>query len=158
MDAISRNADHSPSLREFLAMRILCVDPGEKRIGIAISDATGSIARPLMLIQHTSRIIDAATIASLATENQAEMILIGQTLDMDGKPNLSGRKAARLAGAIRHQINIPVQLWDESYSTQAAKKVPEERGIKRKRSSEPLDDYAAAIILQSYLDAHENPT
>jgi putative Holliday junction resolvase len=139
-------------------MRILCIDPGEKRIGIAISDATGTIARPLTLLQHTSRIVDAASIASLAADNQAEMILVGQALDIDGKPNLSGRRAARLAGAIRAQTDIPVQLWDESYSTQAAKRVPEERGVKRKRSHEPVDDYAAAIILQSYLDAYENPT
>lgn len=137
-------------------MRIICVDPGEKRIGIAISDATGSLARPLTLIQHISRTVDAATIATLAVDNHAEMILVGQNLDIDGKPNLSGRRAARLAGAIRTQTDIPVQLWDESYSTQAAKRVPEERGIKRKRSDEPLDDYAAAIILQSYLDAYEN--
>jgi putative Holliday junction resolvase len=139
-------------------MRILCVDPGEKRIGVAISDATGSLARPLKVIQHVNREINAATIANLAGDNKAEMILVGQALDVDGKPNLSGRRAARLAGAIRTQTNIPVQLWDESFSTQAARKVPEELGVKRKKSSEPLDDYAAAIILQSYLDAHENPT
>ncbi len=139
-------------------MRILCVDPGEKRIGIAISDETGTIARPLTLIEHVSRQIDAAAIAELAIEHQAGMILIGQTLDIDGKPNLSGRRAARLAGAIRTQSDLPVQMWDESYSTQAAKRVPEELGAKRKRSDEPLDDYAAAIILQSYLDSHENPT
>ena len=139
-------------------MRILCVDPGEKRIGIAISDPLGTIARPLTLIQHVSRIVDATAIVSLALDNHAEMILIGQALDIDGKPNLSGRRAARLAGAIRTHTNIPVELWDESYSTQAAKKVPEEFGVKRKKSNEPLDDYAAAIILQSYLDSHENPT
>ncbi|MGD8458019.1 MAG: Holliday junction resolvase RuvX [Anaerolineales bacterium] len=139
-------------------MRILCVDPGEKRIGIAISDATGSFARPLTLIRHTSRSVDAASIVALAVDNRAEMILVGQSLDIDGKPNLSGRRAARLAGAIRTQTDIPVQFWDESDSTQAAKRIPEERGVKRKRSNEPLDDYAAAIILQSYLDAHENPT
>lgn len=141
-----------------LAMRILCIDPGEKRIGIAISDATGSIARPLSVIQHINRSVDAASIASIASDNQAEMILVGQALDIDGKPNLSGRRAARLAGAIRTQTDIPIQLWDESFSTQAARKVPEELGVKRKKRSEPLDDYAAAIILQSYLDAHENPT
>jgi putative Holliday junction resolvase len=141
-----------------MAMRILCVDPGEKRIGIAISDETGTIAKPLTIIDHISRQIDAATIAELAVEHKVELILVGQALDIDGKPNLSGRRAARLAGAIRTQSDLPVQLRDESYSTQAAKRIPEGFGFKRKKSSEPLDDYAAAIILQSYLDAHENPT
>jgi putative Holliday junction resolvase len=141
-----------------MAMRILCVDPGEKRIGIAISDETGTIARPLTLIEHVNRQIDAATIAELAIEHQVGLILVGQALDIEGNPNLSGRKAARLAGAIRAQSDLPIKMWDESYSTQTAKRVPEELGVKRKRSSEPLDDYAAAIILQSYLDAHENPT
>lgn len=139
-----------------MTMRILCVDPGEKRIGTAISDATGTLARPLTLIQHITRTIDAASIASLAADHQVEIIVVGQALDFDGKPNLSGRRAARLAGAIRTQTEIPVKLWDESGSTNAARRVPEELGVKRKKSSEPLDDYAAAIILQSYLDAHGN--
>ena len=139
-------------------MRILCVDPGEKRIGIAISDETGTIARPLTIIAHVNRQTDAATIAKLAVENEVDLILVGQTIDFDGKPNLSGRRAARLAGEIHSQSDIPIQLWDESYSTQDAKRVPEELGVRRKKSSEPLDDYAAAIILQSYLDAHENTT
>jgi putative Holliday junction resolvase len=62
-------------------MRIICVDPGEKRIGIAISDATGTIARPLTILDHIKRQIDAATIANLAAENRADLILVGQALD-----------------------------------------------------------------------------
>ena len=97
-------------------MRILGIDPGEKNIGIAISDPTGNLANPVTVIRHVSRLFDAASIAQIALENSAELIVVGQALDIDGKPTLSGRRAGRLAAAIRTQTEIPVILWDESNS------------------------------------------
>ena len=138
-------------------MRILGVDPGQKSIGIALSDPTGTIAAPLTVIQHVSRQIDAAAIAKMAVENEAGLIVLGQTLDMDGNPNLSGRQAARLAGAVRSETDIPVQLWDEGYSTRDAKQIRAKLGVGSDKRKGHLDDLAAAVILQSYLDAHQNP-
>jgi putative Holliday junction resolvase len=139
-------------------MRILAVDPGEKRIGIAISDPTGTIANPLTVIRHVSRPIDAATIAELALENEAELIVLGQALDEDGKPTLSGRKAARLAAAIRGQTHLRVELWDESHSTKEAISARIALGSSRIKRRGHLDELAATVILQSYLDAHSDPT
>ena len=102
-------------------MRILAVDPGEKRLGIAISDPTGLIANPLQIINHISRPIDAASIAALAEEQGAGKIIIGQALDADNRPTPQSRSAYRLAEAVRQQTNLPVELWDESGSTQAAR-------------------------------------
>lgn len=137
--------------------RILAVDPGEKRIGIALSDPTGTIANPLTVIQHASRIVDAATIAALAGEHQAEQIVIGQNLDDEGQPTLHGRSAARLAEAVRLQTTLPVILWDETGSTAAARQAHIELGGSRrsrqKRGHSHLDELAACYILQTYLDA-----
>lgn len=134
-------------------MRILAVDPGEKRLGIAISDPTGTIANPLMVIKHVSRIIDAATIADLANEHKVDMIIVGQTINEDGLPTPEGRKAARLAEAICAQTRITVELWDESGSTQIARQARLNMGVQRRRRQGHLDELAATVILQTYLDA-----
>lgn len=135
--------------------RILAVDPGERRLGIALSDPTATIANPLTVIRHVSRSIDAATIAQIAQENHAVLIIVGQALDEDNQSTLQSRRAARLASAIRHQSQIQVVLWDESGSTQAAKEARIAIGSNRRRRKGHMDDLAATYILQTYLDAQE---
>ncbi len=134
--------------------RILAVDPGEKRIGIAVSDLTRTIANPLTVLKHTAREIDAATIATLAREQDAVKIVVGQALNDEGEETPSSRHAARLAEAIRLQTDIAVEMWDESGSTNAAQAAYIEMGIPRRKRGGHLDQIAATIILQSYLDAH----
>ncbi len=134
-------------------MRILAVDPGEKNLGIALSDPTGTIANPLTVLQHVSRPVDASAIASLASEHGAEMIVVGQTLDDEGNPTPQGRRARRLAAAIRTQSALPVVLWDESGSTQAARRARLDLDVPRSRRSGHLDELAATYILQTFLDA-----
>jgi putative Holliday junction resolvase len=132
--------------------RVLGVDPGEKRIGVAISDTTAAIARPLTVLAHTSRAVDAAAIAGLAAEHQASTIVVGQSLDEDGRPNVSGRRAARLAAAIHQQTTLPVVLWPEDFSTVSARARLHASGAPRRKRARPVDDMAAAAILQDYLD------
>jgi putative Holliday junction resolvase len=139
-------------------LRILGIDPGDKNIGVALSDPTGTIANPLMIVEHISRPIDAATIAQLAREHNAVKIIVGQSFDLDGKPNFQGRKAARLAAAIRTQTDIPVQLWDEAYSTQEARGARIALGTTRSKRRGHLDELAATVILQSYLDNNPQTT
>jgi putative Holliday junction resolvase len=137
-------------------LRILGIDPGEKNIGIAISDISATLARPLMVMPHSSRKGDAQRIVELAEKEKVTKIVVGQATDVDGKPNFSGRKAARLAAEIRSSSSIPVELWDESFSTQQAVKSKIKFGSSRKNRRGHLDETAAAVILQSYLDM--NPT
>jgi putative Holliday junction resolvase len=139
-------------------MRVLAVDPGEKRLGIALSDPTGVIASPLTVIQHVSRAADAAKIIQVAQENEAGIIVIGQALDEENRPTLQSRRAARLAHAIREQTELPVELWDESGSTQAARSAYIQMGVKRSKRRGHLDDIAATVILQSYLDVKNPPS
>lgn len=137
-------------------MRTLAVDPGEKRLGIALSDPTGTIANPLTVLQHVSRTIDAATIAQLAREHEVGRIVVGQALDAEGYPNPQGKRAYRLAAAIRAQTDLPVILWDESGSTQAARAARTAMGVPRYKRRGHLDDLAATYILQTYLDTQRD--
>jgi len=138
-------------------MRILAVDHGEKRIGIALTDATGTIAAPLKVVEHISRAIDAAQVAELAVQNDAVLIVIGQSFDDDGNPNPAGRRAGRFADELKNQTDLPIELWDESFSTQDARAARIELGVSRKQRAGHQDLFAAVVILQSYLESKRNP-
>lgn len=134
--------------------RILAVDPGDKRLGMAVSDPSGNIANPLTVIGHVSRTIDAGVIAQVASDHEAILIVVGQALDDEGEVGPRARKSQRLAEAIRQRTTIAVELWDESGSTHTALSARFEMGVSRKKRSGHLDELAATVILQSYLDAH----
>jgi putative holliday junction resolvase len=138
-------------------MRILAVDPGSKRIGLALSDPTGTIANPLTVIQHVARLVDAASVADLAASHEASLIVIGQSFDDNGNPSFEGRRAGRFAEVLQTQTTIPVVLWDESFTTQDARLARLRMGASRKDRSGHLDDLAATVLLQSYLDANRQP-
>jgi putative Holliday junction resolvase len=132
--------------------RVLAVDPGEKRLGIAISDPTQIIASSLCVIEHESRNKDALAIYALAQEHSVVLILIGQPLDWDGSLNPQSSKSIRLAEEIQTLGDIPVKLWDEFGSTQKAQDSRRQMNVSRKKRSGHLDQVAAAVILQSFLD------
>ncbi len=138
------------------AMRILAVDHGEKRIGLALSDATATIASPLKVVEHVSRAIDAAQVADIASQNDVKLIVIGQSFDEEGKPNPAGRRAGRFADELKNQTNIPIELWDESFSTQDARAARIELGVSQNKRAGHQDAFAAVVILQSYLEAKRN--
>jgi putative Holliday junction resolvase len=135
-------------------MRILAVDPGSKRIGLALSDPTGTIANPLTVVQHIARQVDVAVVAELAAAHEAGLIVIGQSFDDDGTPSFEGRRSKRFAEALKTQTSIPVTLWDESFTTQDARLARIQMGASRKSRSGHLDNLAATVLLQSYLDAN----
>ncbi len=138
-------------------MRILAVDPGEKRIGLAISDPTGTIANPLYVIKHVSRKTDAARILDICKEKNVKRIIIGQSLDEENQPTYQGRKAARLAAVLKTMTTIPVFLWDEYESTKTARQARIAMNSRRKKRAGHLDELAATVILQSYLDTLAHP-
>jgi putative Holliday junction resolvase len=136
-------------------MRVLAVDPGEKRLGLAISDPTGTIANPFMVIKHISRVVDAAVIAEIAKEQGVDLIIVGQALDENNDVGYRARQSERIAEAIRQQTSLTVKMWDESYSTQAARQARLIMGATRRKRTGHLDDLAAVVILQDYLDTYE---
>ncbi len=137
-------------------MKIMGVDHGEKRIGLAVSDPAGTLARPLGVIDHVSRAFDAAQVATQAAEQSVELIVVGQSFDEEGRPNQAGRSAQRFAEALKTQTTLPIVLWDESMSTADARQFRIQMGASRKKRTGHLDEAAAAVILQSYLDAQRD--
>jgi len=118
-----------------------------------LSDPTGTIANPFKVIDHVSRVMDAAQVANLAQDNDVALIVVGQSFDDEGKPNLAGRRAAKFAAALQQQTSIPIELWDESFSTQDARAARIELGVSRKNRGGHQDSLAAVVILQSYLES-----
>ncbi len=128
--------------------RILAVDPGDVRLGIALSDPSGTIARPLETLYHQSRTADAERIIAIAQKHGVTLILVGIAYDQDGGVGPQARKSLRLVEAIKASGTLPVETWDETGSTCSA-----QRG---KEYDPDLDARAAAVILQDYLDV-QNP-
>ena len=133
----------------------MAIDPGDKRLGVALSDPTGTIANPLQVIKHISRQKDAEAVAQLAKQHEVVTIVVGQAVNWDGEMSYQGRKANRLANAIQAKTEIPVKLWNEYGSTQKAKSARIAMGVSRKNRRGCVDDLAATVILQNYLDAQD---
>lgn len=135
--------------------RILALDLGEKRIGVALSDPLQMLARPLAVIQRKSRSEDFSAIGRLAAENQVTLVVCGYPLSLDGSEGPQGRRIRRYAERLAETLPVPVELWDETYSTVEAESVMQ---VSRKRMTpqerrEWVDAVAAAIILRGYLDS-----
>jgi putative Holliday junction resolvase len=138
-------------------MHVLALDVGERRIGVAISDPTGMLARPLQTLMRGSREEDFAAIAALVAEHDAGLVVVGRPLSLDGTEGPQARRVARYAGALAAHLPVPVVPWDERFTTQAAEEILRQsgkgRGRRRVRAKGELDAVAAAVILQSYLDS-----
>jgi putative Holliday junction resolvase len=136
----------------------MAIDPGDRYIGVAVSDPAGLFARPLTTLAHASRARDAEQLVALAVEEEAQAILVGQPLDLEGEVGPQARKSERLAAALRALTDLPVLLVDESGSSRAAQALLLAAGKRRRARREQEHAAAAAAILQSYLDAHSSET
>jgi len=135
--------------------RILAVDLGEKRIGLAISDPTGTIARTLETINHVSGVIDAGLIAQKASELMVVQIVVGIPISPEKNDSPQARHARKFADLLRTQTDAQIVFWDESLSTNQAQEIRRMMAVPQKSRRGHLDDLAAAVILQSYLDSGE---
>jgi putative holliday junction resolvase len=135
-------------------MRILAIDPGLKKIGLAVCDPTGTVAHALEVFLHKTVLEDAQRIASLAEKEGAGLILLGISHTAGKAATPITRFTHQLMAAVRAASAIPVALTDEAFSTQAAKQTRIERGEGRTARRAPDDALAAAALLQEYLDAH----
>lgn len=138
-------------------MRIIGLDIGERHTGVAISDATATIARPLETVDHESREEAVTAVADLVQEHGAEMVVVGRPLSLDGSIGPQARLVDRYAQDLIDALDVPVILWDERFSTARADEVlletRKKKARRRARSSGEIDAIAAAVILQSYLDS-----
>ena len=133
-------------------MRILALDPGSKRVGVAISDETKTIARPLETISAEPFAALLARLKQLFVEKEIDLVLVGLPRNMNGSYGPAAQKAEAFAAALKGAITTPVKMWDERLTTVQAHKIMAQGGVRRGRRKEKADNMAAAILLQSYLD------
>jgi putative Holliday junction resolvase len=132
--------------------RVLALDPGTRRIGVAISDPTGTIAQPLTTVPAEPAASLVARLAALAAEREVERLVVGLPRRMDGGLGPEARAARALAEDLRHATGLPVSLVDERLTSVAAERTLLAGGASRARRRQLTDQVAAALILQTYLD------
>ena len=134
-------------------MRALGIDLGKKRIGVAVSDRSGTIASPLTVVHRgRSQREDHVAIASIVREEEAEMIVVGLPLNMDGTEGSSAKSARSVVERMATVVGVPVVLHDERRTTVQADRVLMERHVGARERRSEVDKVAAAFILQSWLD------
>lgn len=134
-------------------MRILALDVGSRRIGLAVSDPTGVMAREAGVIERTTEAGAVEAVRDAAVRLGAERIVVGLPLDMGGGRGRSAAAVEAFAERLRGAIRLPVTMWDERLTTAEAERLLSLGGLSRKRRRGRVDELAARIILQSYLDA-----
>lgn len=138
-------------------VRALGVDPGSKRIGIAVSDLSGTIASPLTVLQRSrSKQHDLHELARIAREEEAEVIVVGLPLNLDGSHGRAAQAAAADARRLATLVDVPVELHDERLTTVTAERDLRAAGLDAVARRQVVDKIAAAIMLQSWLDARAN--
>lgn len=133
-------------------MRILAIDPGEKRLGLALSDPKRIIASSYGVVIHKAFEDDLLSLYNVIIHNDVSLVVIGQALAEDGSASSSSRRANKLGEGLKSRFNLQVVYYDESGTTQEAKKAALLMGINRKNRRGHLDNLAATILLQRYLD------
>ncbi len=133
-------------------MRVLAIDPGTVRLGLAMSDPTGIIASPFKVLRRTTPERDLAAIAEVVREHEVKQILVGLPRRLDGTLDAAAHTARAFAEAVQATAGVPVRLWDERLTTVAAERHLVAAGVRRERRRATVDAVAAALLLQSYLD------
>ncbi|MBN2983200.1 Holliday junction resolvase RuvX [Cohnella algarum] len=134
-------------------MRIMGLDYGDKRIGVALSDAFGWTAQGAEVIERKKDDDYLVRIRELVRENEVESIVVGLPKNMNGTIGPRGEICMAFAEELRQKLNVPVELWDERLTTVAAERALLEADVSRSKRKQVIDKMAAAILLQNYLDS-----
>ena len=138
-------------------MRILAIDPGTKRIGLAISDELGVIAQPLEFVPAVPFDKFLERLKHLIREREVEMLLVGMPRNMDGSYGPAALKVQEFVAVLNETLTTPIKTWDERLTSAQANRFLIEGGVRRQKRKEKVDQTAAAILLQSYLDGLPQP-
>lgn len=136
-------------------MRILALDVGEKKIGMALSDALGITAQPLKTLIRKNKRDDFKRIGEIACDMSVAKIIVGLPLNMDGTTGFRAKETHNFVEELKEELKIPVELWDERLSTLEANRILLQADMSRKKRKKLDDKIAAQLILQSYLDSRE---
>jgi putative Holliday junction resolvase len=133
--------------------RILALDLGKKRIGLALSDPLGITAQGLPTLQRVNIRTDLDALAKLAAEREVSQILMGQPLHMSGDEGRQVEYTREFAGRLAERTGLEITFWDERWTTVAAQRVLKESGASTGKRSKAVDRLSAVILLASYLDS-----
>ncbi len=133
-------------------MRILALDHGTRRIGVAVSDELKVIAQPLEFIPAEPLEGVLARLKELLEQQQVELILVGMPRNMNGTYGPAAAKVEEFVELLRRSLAVPIRTWDERLTSVQANRLLIEGNVRRDRRKEKVDKMAAAILLQSYLD------
>lgn len=133
-------------------MRVLAIDPGTVRLGLALSDPSGTIAQPLAVLQRRSEAEDLSALARLVDEHAVEMIVVGLPRTMDGRLEAAAQDAQAFGAQVGQRTGRPVAYWDERLTTVAAERYLIEQRKRRNKRRQEVDRMAATLMLQGYLD------
>jgi putative Holliday junction resolvase len=134
-------------------MRILALDHGTKRIGVALSDETATIAQPVEFIPAEPLTACLDRIASIVKDRQVGKIVVGLPRNMNGTYGPAAESARKFAAVLTESLGLPVKMWDERLTSAQANRFLIETGMSRQKRKTKVDQSAAAILLQSYLDS-----
>jgi putative holliday junction resolvase len=132
--------------------RVLAIDYGTKRLGIAVSDISGSLARPVTVIHRTGLRADLASIGRLVEEHDVDLIVVGMPRTLAGELGKQAAEVETFIGRLKDAFDLPVDRYDERLSSKEAKVWLAEMGLKGRKAKESVDKVAATLVLQSYLD------
>ena len=138
-------------------MRVLGVDFGHKRIGLALSDEGGTIAQPLKYIDGGGIAVVSREVARIGAERNAGQIVVGVPLRLDGTPSEQTERTLAFVEELQRATTLPVVKWDERLTSVQAERVLLEGNVRRRERKQNIDKLAAQIMLQSYLDATNPP-
>jgi putative pre-16S rRNA nuclease len=137
-------------------VRVLALDLGSKRIGVAVSDRSGTIASPLLVLQRTGSVAeDHRRIAKLVEEEEAERVVVGLPLSLDGSMGPAAKGAVAEAEALATVVNVPVETYDERLTTVTADNALREAKMRAEARRRLVDKVAAAVMLQAWLDGQK---
>lgn len=136
-------------------MRRLGVDPGSVRTGLAFCESGVSVAVPHGTLRHRTLAEAAQQVAAVARERDVQEIVVGLPLRLDGSEGEAARRCRRFVSALGEHLEVPVILWDERLSTAAAERVLNTTGVHGKARREVVDQAAATLLLQNYLDSRQ---
>ncbi len=132
-------------------MRVLALDIGERRVGVAVSDPSGRVATPATIVD-TRDLRDAAVLQRLIQDYEPELLLVGLPLSLDGTEGPQARRVRAEASALSERAGLPVQFADERLTTSQAARVMQEVGMSERDRRGKLDAVAASLFLQAWLD------
>jgi len=133
--------------------RILALDPGTKRIGVAVSDEMGWIAQPLETFERRSITADLMHIQQLVHEHEVDRVILGMPFRLDGSVGPAAEQVEQFKAMLEDVLTVPVIPWDERLTSKSAEAILIEANVSRRKRKGAVDRVAAAILLQSYLES-----